>query len=607
MKVSQVLRILSSMSETTEEAIKRAAVFVERIVIRNFRGISKLELDLEPGLTLLVGRNNSGKSRILRALHVAVGDVPVERDDLTVGSSTPAVIDIVIAPVPDETADGEKFGQAEGQRLGGGISLLPGEAEPERFAWRTTITAVAEGRGARSERFVLSYSNEERDWAFVPQASRLSQDQRNLFDARLVDAQRDLDSELRSPGSPIRKILSDLDVPEDERTELEGQLVALGQSIGEQSGTLQELRGSLGLLERYLDSVGEAAVDAVPRNLEELARTVGVSFDSDQGLLAARLHGAGVRSLASLQVQNVFYRRHLGRDGPDLRPHTVTLVEEPEAHLHPHAVFELHRLLTEEGRQVVATTHSAQLATVVDHVALRLVQHSPSSTHQVVDFKPVDEETESTPRARRASLNLAEMEKLKRLAERPFGDLLFAKAIVIGDGATERSFLPTVLSEALGHGISVVDSLGMQANITRPVINFARLIRVPVLIWADGDEAGERRVSDLAERMGLELDRDVVWVQSPSESESNSGRSRDAAMERMLVEFDLEMCRRACQVLGLEADDETAVWNSLKGNKGVTGAVLATEFLKAHPYKLDVEWPEPLRELVDRLRSLAEA
>ena len=50
------------------------------------------------------------------------------------------------------------------------------------------------------------------------------------------------------------------------------------------------------------------------------------------------------------------------------------------------------------------------------------------------------------------------MEKLKRLAERPFGDLLFASAIVVGDGATERAFLPVVLHEALGplaHGISV--------------------------------------------------------------------------------------------------------------------------------------------------------
>ena len=50
-----------------------ASVFVERVTIRNFKGIRGLEVELQQGLTLLVGRNNAGKSRILRALHIAIG------------------------------------------------------------------------------------------------------------------------------------------------------------------------------------------------------------------------------------------------------------------------------------------------------------------------------------------------------------------------------------------------------------------------------------------------------------------------------------------------------------------------------------------------------
>ena len=69
------------MTEAT--GIQKASVFVERIKIRNFRGIQKLDLRLQPGLTLLVGRNNAGKSRILRALHVAMGGTRAVRDDLT--------------------------------------------------------------------------------------------------------------------------------------------------------------------------------------------------------------------------------------------------------------------------------------------------------------------------------------------------------------------------------------------------------------------------------------------------------------------------------------------------------------------------------------------
>ena len=84
----------------------RAAIFVERVTIRNFKGIEYLDVDLRPGLSLLVGRNNAGKSRILRALHVAIGLIPVERDDLTVGSKEPAEIDVIVAPRPPKAIPG---------------------------------------------------------------------------------------------------------------------------------------------------------------------------------------------------------------------------------------------------------------------------------------------------------------------------------------------------------------------------------------------------------------------------------------------------------------------------------------------------------------------
>ena len=87
-----------------------ARVYVERVEIRNLKGIAELAVDLGPGLTLLVGRNNAGKSRVLRALNLAVGGVRAERDDLTVGQSTHAEIDVVLAPRPaDGTSTDEQL------------------------------------------------------------------------------------------------------------------------------------------------------------------------------------------------------------------------------------------------------------------------------------------------------------------------------------------------------------------------------------------------------------------------------------------------------------------------------------------------------------------
>ena len=134
--------------ETATSASTHAAFFVERITVRNFKGIEHLELELKPGLSLLVGRNIAGKSRLLRALHIAVGDVSVERDDLTVGSDEPAEIDVVIAPLPvvaktaTDTSIGlgsqagatdELFDQALLQVLGESVALVSDSPVRQRF------------------------------------------------------------------------------------------------------------------------------------------------------------------------------------------------------------------------------------------------------------------------------------------------------------------------------------------------------------------------------------------------------------------------------------------------------------------------------------------
>lgn len=65
---------------------QHADVYVERVRIENFRGVASCEVELEPSLTLFVGRNNVGKSRILSALNLALGGRNADVDDFTVGS-----------------------------------------------------------------------------------------------------------------------------------------------------------------------------------------------------------------------------------------------------------------------------------------------------------------------------------------------------------------------------------------------------------------------------------------------------------------------------------------------------------------------------------------
>ena len=109
----------SRPSTTAAPATKHAALYVEKIMIRDFRGIVSCEVEFEPGLTVLVGRNNVGKSRVLSALHLAMGGRAADVDDFTVGSPTEPEIDVVLAPSPPHAStDEQAFEGCEAYRGG---------------------------------------------------------------------------------------------------------------------------------------------------------------------------------------------------------------------------------------------------------------------------------------------------------------------------------------------------------------------------------------------------------------------------------------------------------------------------------------------------------
>jgi putative ATP-dependent endonuclease of OLD family len=574
-----------------------AGLYVELVSIRNYRGIDSCQIEFEPTLTLLVGRNNAGKSRVLRAVGIALGGLAPELDDLTVGSTESATIDVVLAPPPPaDAASDEIFADEVGQRLGT-VPTISEEPLRERFAWRTTIGRSAEGLGARSEMQLLTFDDAQQDWVLQNNAATLTRRQRTLFQADLVETKRDLVEELARRGSAVRRVLSDLEVDEQVRADLEKRLNDLGKEIVGSSSALKAVKTALEKLETMV-GIGAPTLSPIPVRLEELSRSVSIDLDTGQGggALPVRLHGAGARSLASLQVQGVLYDRRLGQDGPDIRPHPVTLIEEPEAHLHPQATLELAGLLTSLTGQVIASTHSSHLVTAVDPRAIRLIRHKHGQAG-VVDLGPARTDNEQTHRALRPSTHAAEMEKLKRLVERPFGELLFASAIVIGDGATERAFLPVVIRHALGikaHGVCVIDPESMSGPVARAAIKFAKLIGVPWFLFSDSDGAGKKDAQALLNDHGTEGAPEVVWIAAETD-----GGNAHGATERMMIFFDEDLCRKACIDVRPDLDDSADTLDLMKSVKGSIGSALARRLIEGHADH--TTWPPSICDLIAKL------
>jgi putative ATP-dependent endonuclease of OLD family len=582
-----------------------AQVYVQQFTIRNFRGLNNCTIEFEPDLTLLVGCNNAGKSRLLRALAIAAGATVAERDDLTVTGPNEATIDIILAPAKSHGNE-EVFDERVARRLGSSIQALSDEPTRERFAWRTTIRPSREGFGVRAESTILFFDQAAQLWQQPSNPSSLSGEQRSIVAADLVETRRDLVEELSRRGSPIRRILDDLEIEYDERVELEKGLQNLNEGIVSSSKSLEALKKALDILSRSIDTMGLPSLHPLPIRLEELARSVSIDLDTGAGSLPMRFQGAGARSLASLQIQGVLYDRRLGRDGPALRPHPLSLIEEPEVHLHPQAQFELPALLDQMRGQVIVSTHSTHVVSVADPRSIRVLKRSENGT-SVIDLRP--DYNKSAPRSRRPSMHFEEMEKIRRLVERPFGELLFASAVILGDGATERALLPPLVRHVLkdrAHGICVVDPGSMGSEYAIAIVKFANLLEFPWILFSDSDPSGtaaaKRLVRDHSEG---DMSR-IVWV--PSEP-TKSG-DRGGATERMFLDFDRDLCVAACSPLGFDPmlhDDD--LLGFMKGHKGAIGRLLAAELIVRHPWCTDSNeegeiWPKALCNLITKLGTI---
>lgn len=215
---------------------------------------------------------------------------------------------------------------------------------------------------------------------------------------------------------------------------------------------------------------------------------------------------------------------------------------------------------------------------------------------------------------RRPQLHKQEIEKLRRLIERPFGELLFASAVVLGDGATERSLIPPIARYCLGtraQGLCVVDPGSMGSEFAVAVVKFAKLVGIPWLLFADSDEQGQRSANKLVRDQGGTEEDNIVWV---GEHEDNVQRKdRVDATESMFLAASFDVCLTACRHLdsSLELNgksDKSTLLRFMKKHKGSIGRYLALELIDRHPWhehedKSPDAWPKPLFELITKLRA----
>jgi putative ATP-dependent endonuclease of OLD family len=465
-----------------------------RLQVRNFRCLEEIDIPLGP-LTAFVGPNGSGKTTVLKAIDLALGEVWPSLRSFRIpqdfnGFDTSKEIEITVRFEPSYVHRDTHNSQHKVSSLR--LTCKPykrsgkwGEAgdlhvDLEALNEQGEVPNVAIGqprKGTRTQYGPLRVGTELREHARI------------LF----VDHRRSLAQHLPSArgsilGRLLQKARKEFTAEGDFKARYEEAMDSLRtESVQEIEKTIADTaKRMLGFLGKQtmseIDIAFGFADPANPFNSLRLEyRESGLTVPGDE-------LGLGIQSAMVVGIFEAF--RQLGGDFGTI------VIEEPEMYLHPQAQRYFYRLLCEmadKGQcQVIYSTHSPIFADVNRFEALRVVRRSEGKTTVAFvsenDRKPLEE-------ARKRF-------KLGNRFDAARNEVVFASKALLTEGYGDR-IAALLTAEKLGldldaEGVVVVDC-GGKAGIEL-VVRVCRALRIPFVVLHDSDIWQVEKIKDSRER-----------------------------------------------------------------------------------------------------------
>ena len=491
-------------------------ILVDTLRISGFRGIQNLEITFAP-MTVLIGPNNSGKTTVLKALGLALGDYGryVTEEDFYIriddqGNESKATEIVVDARIVSLGADEQRtnvFEENWQAELGGTIQA---EANGKQYvAIRTKCFPNMLKGGFEVERYTMERWPDSSSW--LTGAVKLTKMHRRLEALPFfsIEAQRDIHSELKDKSSFVGKVLSGVNYDKRVIEGLEKMIEDVNKEAVEKSKELQRLKDNLTQLNHTFQGAGSAEITPFPKKVRDFSKNFSVHFgETSQNTFTMEYHGMGTRSWASILTVKAFMDARREKYEEEVKLFfPIVATEEPEAHLHPNAQKTLYRQLSEMNAQVIVSTHSPYFTAMSDITHVR----SLKNTSQGIVVAKLD-----------CLISDKEKKILAREVLARRGEILFSRALILCEGMTEEQVIPAMF-EVFSNGQSLfnlgISCISVGGRNYTPFVKLACSFGIPIFIIGDNDSKNnissktkvETQIKELREA-GFSLDANNFGV-----------------------------------------------------------------------------------------------
>lgn len=475
---------------------------IHKVTARHFRLLADVELVLEEQTTLIVGRNNSGKtslSEVIRRFLVdqnpkfqiedfsnasydgfcdALRAKNAGREDDEVRALIPSIeLRLLfrydpeqpdLGPLSDFVIDlepncNEALVVARYELRDGAIDLLFADQPADDLTPEGRLTFFQLLRERVPALFVASI------WAEDPNDPTNRKQMtvsalRSLLKTGFVNAQRGLDDDTSKDTDVLAKILEGLFTAAKSPTADQADQ-AIAQALQEAVRDIQQtieggFKEELRKLMPTLRTFGYPGLDGSELETETtldverlLSRHTRVRYAGYYGILLPESYtGLGIRNLIFILLRIVSFSRAFRAEPTAPGVHLV-FIEEPEAHLHPQMqeVFIrqvakiAQQLSDQEGAplpwpvQFIVSTHSSHVANAAGFESIRYFLPTSANGVRQTKIKDLREGLRKTPEEHRRFLH--QYLTLTRC------DLFFADKAVLIEGTSERLLLPVIINK----------------------------------------------------------------------------------------------------------------------------------------------------------------